>query len=88
MYRRKPQVIETDLGGELILLDPATGEMFSLNPTARHVWSALPAASAADLARGVAQAFEVDEARAEADVAALLGELSGAGLIEYGADEG
>ncbi|HWK90119.1 MAG TPA: HPr-rel-A system PqqD family peptide chaperone [Longimicrobium sp.] len=88
MYRRKAQVIETELGGELILLDPATGEMFSLNPTARHVWAALPAASADELARQVAEAFEVDAAEAQADVAALLEELAGAGLIEVAPGEG
>jgi hypothetical protein len=40
-YRANPAVVETDLPEELILLDPATREMFSLNATGRIVWRAL-----------------------------------------------
>jgi hypothetical protein len=40
-YRRAPQVITTALPAESILLDPSTQRMFSLNETARLVWTAL-----------------------------------------------
>ena len=84
MYQKNPRIIETDLPHELILLDPGTGEMFSLNDTGRRVWRALPADSAASLARGLEAALEVDLETAERDVRALLDRLRDAGLIHAG----
>lgn len=81
-YRINPQVIETELPDELILLDPATREMFSLNATGRVVWRALAerAGRAGAIAR-LAEAFAVDEETAGADVDALLARLATAGLV-------
>ncbi len=81
MYTRNPSVIETDLEHELILLDPGSGEMFSLNDTGRRVWRALPADSTTALARELEAALEVDLETAERDVDALLAHLSAAGLV-------
>lgn len=91
-YRVNPAVIETDLGEELILLDPATREMFSLNATGRLVWQAL-AGGGRGLDRIVEQivaAFEVDADRARADVDALIARLARAGLVQTApsADDG
>ncbi len=84
MYEKNPRVIETELPHELILLDPGTGEMFSLNETGRRVWRALPAASSAELARELEAALEVDAETAERDVRALLDRLRAADLISAG----
>ena len=81
MYNKIAGIIETDLADELILLDPATGQMFSLNDTGRRVWRALPAPSAGVLARGLVAELEVDEETAQRDVAALLDRLVGARLV-------
>ncbi|CAA9302470.1 MAG: hypothetical protein AVDCRST_MAG68-572 [uncultured Gemmatimonadetes bacterium] len=82
MYRKNPRVLETDLAHELILLDPGTGEMFSLNETGRRVWRALPADSAIALARELEAALEVDLETAERDVRALLHRLRASDLIQ------
>ncbi|HEX8358819.1 MAG TPA: PqqD family protein [Longimicrobium sp.] len=84
MYEKNPRVIETDLPHELILLDPGTGEMFSLNETGRRIWRALPADSATTLARELEAAMEVDLETAERDVSALLDRLRAAELITTG----
>jgi hypothetical protein len=83
MYDKIAGIIETDLADELILLDPASGEMFSLNDTGRRVWRALPAPSVAEVARGLVAALEVDQETAERDVAALLDRLVRAGLVSW-----
>jgi len=82
MFARNPRVIETQLEHELILLDPATGQMFSLNDTGQRIWRALPAESALAVARQLEAALEVDLATAERDVHALLDRLHAAELID------
>ena len=84
-YARVARVIETDLGHELVLLDPETQEMFSLNETGRCIWRTLPAGEAPLIAALVA-AYDVSPAAAEADVRRLLTELLDAGLIEVRGD--
>lgn len=81
MYSKNPQVIETDLERELILLDPGTGEMFSLNGTGRLVWSMLPAQSVTAVAQDLVGTLEVDLATAERDIRELFERLRAAHLI-------
>jgi hypothetical protein len=80
-YEPKAALIETDLPDELVLLDPETQEMFSLNATGRLAWRALPGRSVAEVAALLADSFEVTAAEAEADVRALLQRLLAAGLL-------
>ena len=88
-YRVNPAVIETDLGEELVLLDPATREMFSLNATGRLVWRALsegggggaPGRAVERAVERIVAAFEVDADAARADVDTLVSRLAAAGLI-------
>jgi hypothetical protein len=82
-YRPNPAVIETDLAEELILLDPATREMFSLNATGRVVWRALVEGGGRALAIArLTEAFDVEPDAASADVDALIARLAAAGLLE------
>jgi len=80
---RLPDVIATDLANELILLDPATGEMFSLNTTGRAIWQALDGrTTVADVSAAIGRAFDVSPERVDADVRQLLASLLEAGLVE------
>lgn len=81
MYTRNPSVIETDLEHELILLDPGSGEMFSLNDTGRRVWRSLPAESVELVAAHLVASMEVDQETAERDVRTLLDALVAARLV-------
>lgn len=85
-YTPKPGLIETDLGSELILLDPETQEMFSLNPAGREAWRHLGAEALPAVVDRVVAAFEVERPTAEADVRALVRRLLEAGLVEPAAD--
>lgn len=87
MYVPDPELIETDLESELILLDPRTQEIFSLNATARVIWRALPAAGVEPIVARVVAHFEVAPAEAETDVRGLLEELVGAGLVREDAGD-
>ena len=86
IYIPSGAIIVTDLGDELILLDPERGEMFGLNECGRRVWLAL------DQTRGgvvsmIAADFGIEPARAGADVESFLSELEHAGLVRR-VDEG
>ena len=80
-YRHNPDVIETDLERELILLDPATQEMFSLNEMGRVVWRALVEHTAGDIVAMIVERHEVAAEQAGADVRALISGLVEAGLL-------
>jgi hypothetical protein len=86
-YTAVPDLIITDLGDELILLDPSRGEMFSLPESGRLVWPLLPRGEQ-PAAAALAAAYGLEPERAAADVAALVADLLRAGLIvERAADE-
>jgi hypothetical protein len=80
-YAPIPTVIETDLEHELILLDPVTQEMFSLNDTGRAIWRALPGCTVDDAAVALTRQFDVTLDAAIADVRALVARLLEAKLI-------
>jgi predicted Rdx family selenoprotein len=78
----KPGVIETDLDDELVLLDPKTQGMFSLNATGRVIWQGLKSAETLEvIAQNLEQQFTVTLEQAQLDVSALISELEKVGLI-------
>ena len=79
-YVANEQVVVTDLGDELVVMEPTSGKMFSLNSSGRTLWQRLPA-TAAELAEALCEAFEVSPADAQADSDAWLGALVQIGLV-------
>ncbi len=78
----KPGVIETDLDDELVLLDPKTQGMFSLNATGRVIWHGIKSTQSLDMiAQKLEQQFTVTLEQAQTDTRALISELEKAGLI-------
>jgi hypothetical protein len=77
---RNVQVIETDLGDELVLLDPGTRAMFTLNATGREVWRHLDAGVEA-VVTALTSTFGISAQRARSDAIELIAELTGAGLV-------
>jgi predicted RNase H-like nuclease len=77
---RNPDVIETDLGDELVLLDPKTRAMFTLNATGREVWR--HAEDELDqIVSALTTSFAITADRARGDIVALIAELTSAGLV-------
>jgi len=87
-YEPKRSVIESNLEAELVLLDPETRQMYSLNPVGRAIWRALPERTVAALADEITRQFDVERERALEDVRRILGELLGVGLILPARDAG
>jgi len=82
----KPGLVTTDLESELILLDPDSQQMYSLNPTGRLIWQKLEGCTLEQLVEAVSRAFEVDQKTALTDASALLADLLQTGLITLAAD--
>ena len=78
-----PDVLAGDFGAEQVLLDLRQGMYYGLEEVGARIWQLLqrpttvPALCAALIAE-----YDVEPARCERDVVALLGELAGRGLVE------
>lgn len=81
-YKAAANLIETDLDSELVLLNPETQAMFSLNATGRVIWRALPQGGVTGASQAVVAQFEVDAAKAAQDTESLVANLLEAKLIE------
>ncbi len=83
--RRREDLVVADLkdGEETAFLDPKTGQVVSLNPTAAAIWYLCDGRrDAGAIAREVAQAFpDRDQASIQADVSRALDDLAARGLI-------
>lgn len=67
---------------ELMLLDAQNDAYFVLNPTGAVVWSVLASGRSPETAAArLAASYAVTPERAEADVAAVVDELVGRGLL-------
>ncbi len=89
-FRRSQAVDAETLGDALVLMNTGTGEVLTLNHTARAVWEALAEEpSVEDLIAGFAAVFrDVDQAALRQDIADALERLRAAGLaLESGAEQ-
>ena len=75
-----PDIVTTELPDELVLLDPASGRLFTLNETGVILWS--------EIERGldhvvsvVCERFEIDAESARSDLDELIVELRASGLL-------
>ncbi len=80
--RPSPHVVAQDAHGESVLLDTSSHRFFELNQAATLIWRTLSAGKSIDEAAGeIAAHFDTDIQRARADVANLVEELRGLGLL-------
>lgn len=76
------EVTSSEIGDELALLDPKSGQYFTLNQTGSAVWQCLDTPrSMEDLVRTVTEKFDIDSSECENDIKELIIQLSDAGLI-------
>jgi hypothetical protein len=75
--------LSTELGGEAVVLNLATGTYYGLNETGARVWSLLAVPTSVDaVCRQLEAEFEVDPETCETTVIELLDALARAGLVE------
>jgi hypothetical protein len=83
VFAATKDVLHQEVSGEVVLLDLASEQYFGLDEVGARIWKllgeGLPVADIVDTLLGE---YEVERARLEADVRALLTELLDAGLIE------
>lgn len=78
-----PNQISTELGDEVVILSTATGKYYSLEAVGHLIWQLIEEPrTLASLQEAVRRTYDVEGARSDDDVVALLGELSDAELIE------
>jgi hypothetical protein len=81
--RRTERAVHGDLPEETVLLDIEDGVAVRLNASGAWLWAQLEEpASAGELARGLAEHFEIEETRALDDTVAFACEMTRRGLLE------
>ena len=81
-FERAAVLMEAELGDELVALDPDRGHCFGFNPVAAAVWRLLEhPRSAAEIEAELTEQFAVEKAQCHEEVAELLEDLQGRGLI-------
>ncbi|HEU5209567.1 MAG TPA: PqqD family peptide modification chaperone [Longimicrobiales bacterium] len=76
--------IAADVGGELVILNVATGEYYGLNAVGARIWELIgePTPVADVLDELLREYTDVDRERCTADLLALLNDLHAASLVE------
>jgi hypothetical protein len=75
--------VSSDLSGEAVILNLATGSYYGLDDVGARIWSLLQQPSSVDLIRDtIVGEYEVEPERCERDLLTLLEELEAAQLIE------
>ena len=86
-FMRNENMLSREVAGEAVVVplrrqSTTLTSIFTLNEVGSAVWELLaPALSASEIARAVAERFEVTEDQALADVLQFLAELEAKGLI-------
>jgi Coenzyme PQQ synthesis protein D (PqqD) len=81
-YRHNPSVVVTDLEDELVLLDPISKQMFSLNAVGRVLWFELPALGLQGALERVTRLFDVTFDQARTDALLVIDHLVKSNLLE------
>jgi hypothetical protein len=81
-YRHNPRVVVTDLDDELVLLDPVSKQMFSLNAVGRLLWLQLPLQGLDGALEQITKSFDVSPEQARADAVTLIESLAQSKLLE------
>lgn len=82
-YERAQDLLEAELGEELVALDPAGGQCFGFNGVATSVWRLLEQPrSRLDLEQALLSQYEVEPDRCNAELQLLLDDLVAKGLVQ------
>lgn len=75
-------VLWSEVGDDIVLLNLASGNYFGLEGVAARIWALIVAqASAEQIATTIEQEFEVEADRARRDLDSLLKDLADEGLV-------
>ena len=81
-YERAKQLMEAELGDEIVALEPDAGLCFGFNPVAASVWRLLDQPRTVDqLQAALLDEYDVEPERCAADLQLLLADLTERKLI-------
>ena len=81
-YERATELLEADVGDELMALDVEGGTCFGFNSVATGVWRHLASPKTfKELSQALVAEYEVDSERCAADLRELLHDLRDKGLV-------
>lgn len=82
MVQRNAAILWRELDGEAVLLSPAAGSSYNLNPVGTFIWKLLDGKhSSADIATAICQIYEVEYKQAFQDVEGIIAELRSNNLV-------
>ena len=82
---RAPEIIATEVDGELVLMSIEDGKYFGLDAIGSEIWRRLEVPKSVEALCGELKAhFEGDAATIERDTMAFLDQLSDSGLVAAG----
>lgn len=88
VYRRTTELMQAELGDELVALEPNSGVCFGFNSVAATVWQQLKAPQGFDqIKERLLTEYDVDERQCGADLIELLDRLIDIGLVSADEDE-
>jgi hypothetical protein len=83
VLRKKPELLSAELSGEEVILNPASGDYFTLNDVGRRVWELVDGQkSQAQLTGMLAREYEVEPEVLRRDLQELIDDLLDNGLLE------
>lgn len=82
VYERTTQLLEAELGDELVALDAQGGNCFGFNSVATNVWRQLASPkSFAEIEQALLADYDVDAEQCRAELRELLDDLVEQGLV-------
>jgi hypothetical protein len=83
VVRRSSDIMASQVENELVMMDVERGMYYALNTIGADIWERLAQpVKVADLCAQLQQRYAVDHATCEADVLAILRDMSGEGLLQ------
>ena len=81
----RPEHVASELSGETVILSLDRGIYYGLDPVGTHVWQLIQRPTTVDeVCRCLCQVFDVELERCRQEVAVLLHDMDGAGLLQKG----
>ena len=81
-FVRAEEPLAADVDGEVVLLDPTTGDFFGLRQVAGRIWELFGTPqSVRTLVETLTTEYDVDEATCTVQVETFVGRLAEAGLV-------
>jgi hypothetical protein len=82
LYRQNPDMVATEMDGDFVMMNIATGEYYNIRGSGARIWelSSAPIAEL-DLVKAICDEFDVEEAVCTTDVRRFVAEMLEAGLI-------